>query len=63
MRRIVFLVFIIPFLQSCGNWGTVTGERARQFIDLHDTELADLPEKVIYKTLEDDQEEVKGKKE
>lgn len=55
MKLIVFLIFVIPLLHSCGNWGTVTGEFAREAIDLHETDLPDLPEKVVYKTIEEDQ--------
>ena len=44
-------------MQGCGSWGTVTGEMARESIDLHEVDLAPLPKKEVYKSIEEDKSE------
>ena len=51
---VVLTFFLLLFTVSCGNWGTVTGETAREAIDLHETDLPALPGKKVYKTIEAD---------
>jgi hypothetical protein len=53
----LFLLCVSLLLVGCGSWGTVTGEMARESIDLHEVDLAPLPEKEVFKTIEEDKNE------
>lgn len=53
----LFLLCVSLLLIGCGSWGTVTGEMARESIDLHEVDLAPLPEKEVFKTIEEDKNE------
>ncbi len=57
MKIKLLSIFILLLMQGCGSWGTVTGEMARESIDLHEVDLAPLPKKEVYKSIEEDKSE------